>query len=141
VVAIGASTGGPVVINTILTALPSDFPLPVLIVQHMSPGFIRGFAEWLSHSSGLPVHVAAHGERMLQGHAYIAPESFQMQTAMDGTIALTRDHHEYNQCPSVAALFRSVAAVYGRNAFGILLAGMGDDRARELKLMKDKGAV
>jgi two-component system chemotaxis response regulator CheB len=141
VAVIGASTGGPVAINTILSFLPPDFPLPVLIVQHMAAGFIRGFADWLNLSSRLPVHVASHCERMLSGHVYIAPEGFQMLARFDGSIALTRGDPEHGQCPSVSALFRSVADVYGRNAVGILLTGMGDDGARELKLMKDKGAV
>lgn len=141
VAAIGASTGGPVVINTILSSLPPDFPLTVLIVQHMAAGFIRGFADWLNLSSRLPVHVASQGERMLPGHVYIAPEGFQMLAQFDGGIALTRGGPEHGQCPSVSALFRSVAGVYGRNAVGILLTGMGEDGARELKLMKDKGAV
>jgi len=141
VVAIGASTGETVVINTILTGLPPGFPLPVLIVQHMAPGFIQGFAEWLNISSRLPVHVASQSERMLPGHVYIAPDRFQMLAEQGGRIALTLSDPGTLQCPSVSALFRSVATVYGGKAVGILLTGMGDDGAQELKLMKDKGAV
>ncbi len=141
VVAIGASTGGTVVINTILSGLPPGFPLPVLIVQHMAPGFIQGFADWLGISSRLPVHVASQGERMLPGHVYIAPDGYQMLAEHGDRIALTGSAPENGQCPSVSALFRSVAAVYGGNAVGILLTGMGDDGARELKLMRDRGAV
>lgn len=140
-VSIGASTGGPVVINTILSGLPSGFPLPVLIVQHMAAGFIRGFADWLNLSSRLPVHVASHGELLLPGHVYIAPEGFNLEVVEGGRIALTGTVIEHGQCPSVSALFRSVAAVYGGKAVGILLTGMGNDGARELKLMKDWGAV
>lgn len=141
IVAIGASTGGPVAINTILSGLPPGFPIPVLIVQHMATGFIRGFAEWLSITSRLPVHVASQGERILPGHAYIAPDGFHMLAAAGGRIALSGDLPENGQRPSVSTLFRSVACVYGGNAAGILLTGMGDDGARELKLMKDRGAV
>ena len=141
VVAIGASTGGPVVINTILSGLPPGFPLPVLIVQHMASGFIQGFADWLNITSRLPVHVASQGEFVLPGHVYIAPDGFQMLAKHGGRIALTRSATEIGQCPSVSALFRSVAAVYGAKAVGILLTGMGNDGARELKLMKDRGAV
>ncbi|MBC7964130.1 MAG: chemotaxis response regulator protein-glutamate methylesterase [Steroidobacteraceae bacterium] len=140
-VAIGASTGGPVVINTILSGLPSSFPLPILIVQHMASGFIRGFADWLNRSSRLPVQVASHGELLLPGHVYIATEGFNLEVTAGGRIALTGTVLEHGQCPSVSALFRSMAEIYGRNAVGILLTGMGDDGARELKLMKDKGAV
>jgi len=141
VVAIGASTGGPVVINTILSGLPPDFPLAVLIVQHMAAGFIRGFADWLNLSSRLPVHVASQGELLLPGHVYIAPDGFNLEVKKGGRIALTGTALEHIQCPSVSALFRSMAEVYGRNGVGILLTGMGDDGALELKLMKDKGAV
>lgn len=141
VVAIGASTGGPVVINTILSGLPSGFPLAVLIVQHMAAGFIGGFVDWLNLSSRLPVHVASQGELLLPGHAYIAPDGFNLEVKGGGRMALTGSILEHGQCPSVSALFRSMAEVYGRNAVGILLTGMGDDGARELKLMKDKGAV
>lgn len=141
VVAVGASTGGPVVINTILSSLPKGFPLPVLIVQHMATGFIRGFAEWLGFSSRLPVHIASHDEFMLPGHAYIAPDGFHMQVVAEKRIVLTKIGAGHGQCPSVASLFRSVAAVYGKNAVGILLTGMGDDGAKELELMKSKGAV
>lgn len=140
-VAIGASTGGPVVINTILSGLPSNFPLPVLIVQHMAAGFIRGFVDWLNLSSRLPVRVATHGELLLPGHVYIAPEGSHLEVKEGGRIALTRSILEHGQCPSVSALFRSMAEVYGRNAVGILLTGMGDDGAQELKLMKIRGAV
>jgi two-component system chemotaxis response regulator CheB len=141
VVAIGASTGGTVVINTILSGLPPGFPLPVLIVQHMSPGFIQGFADWLNISSRLPVHVASRDEQMLPGHVYIAPDGFNMLVEHGGRIALMPSAPENGQCPSVSALFRSVASVYGGNAVGILLTGMGNDGARELKLMKERGAV
>lgn len=141
IVAIGASTGGPVAINAILSGLPQDFPLPVVIVQHMAEGFIHGFAEWLGLSSRLPVHVGAREDVVLPGHVYVAPEGFHMEIRSGGRIALSGSTPENSQCPSVSALFRSVADVYGRNAVGILLTGMGDDGARELKLMKDAGAV
>lgn len=141
VLAIGASTGGPVVINSILSGLPPDFPLPVLIVQHMSPGFIQGFADWLNLTSRLPVHVASRNEQMLSGHVYIAPDGFQMLAERSGRIILAGHAPENGQCPSVSALFRSVASSYGAKAIGILLTGMGGDGAVELKLMKEQGAV
>jgi len=141
VVAIGASTGGPVIINSILAGLKPDFPLPLMIVQHMSPGFIRGFAEWLSLTSRLPVRIASQGESLLPGQVYIAPEGFHMTVAGADRIALIRSAPINGHLPSVSALFRSVAEVCGRQAVGILLSGMGDDGALELKLMKNKGAV
>lgn len=141
VVAIGASTGGPVAINTILSGLKPDFGLPLLIVQHMAPGFIAGFTEWLNLTSRLPVRIASQGELMLPGHVYIAPEGIHLEVGRNGRIALNRGAPENGQLPSVSSLFRSCAEIFGRNAIGILLTGMGDDGARELKLMKNRGAV
>ncbi|PYV43807.1 MAG: chemotaxis response regulator protein-glutamate methylesterase [Acidobacteria bacterium] len=140
-VAIGASTGGPLVIQTILSRLPKNFSVPIVIVQHMSPGFIEGFAEWLGHSSGFPVRVAAHGEALLPGHAYIAPDGFQMSVERNARIGLRKDELENGLCPSVSYLFRSVAKIYEQKAIGVLLTGMGKDGAAELKLMKEQGAI
>jgi two-component system chemotaxis response regulator CheB len=141
VVAIGASTGGPLVIQTILAGLGKGFSLPVLIVQHMAQGFIQGFAQWLSFSSSLPVHIAAHGEELLPGHAYLAPDGFHLLAEGGNRLALSGDAPENGLRPAVAALFRSVAGVYGRNAVGVLLTGMGRDGVAELLLLKEKGAV
>jgi two-component system chemotaxis response regulator CheB len=141
VVAIGASTGGPPVIQQILSGLPKEFPAPVLIVQHMAAGFIQGFAEWLGQTSGLSVHVAIDGSRILSGHVYIAPENVQMKVGSNGRLSCSDNRPENGLCPSVSSLFRSVAEVFGNSAVGILLTGMGKDGAEELKLMREKGAV
>lgn len=141
IVAIGASTGGPPALHTILAGLPKDFPVPILIVQHMAAGFIRGFVEWLAQSSGLPVHVATQGALMLPGHIYVAPDEFHMKVERGGKIALTKDEPENGLRPSVSCLFRSVAEVYGGDAVAGLLTGMGRDGAEELRLLREKGAV
>ena len=141
VIAMGASTGGPPVLQTILTMLPKDLTVPVLIVQHMASGFTQGFVEWLARSSGLPVHVATHRELMLPGHVYVAPDEFQMKVEHGGKIVLTKDEPENGLRPSVSYLFRSLAAVYGGDAVAGLLTGMGRDGAEELRLLKEKGAV
>lgn len=141
VVAIGASTGGPVVLQTILSGLPRDFPVPVLIVQHIASGFVQGFVEWLAQSSGFPVDVAADGEHLLPGHAYVAPDGFHMRVGMGPRVTLSQEAPDNGLRPSVSSLFRSVAHVFGRHAVGVLLTGMGKDGAEELKLLKDKGAV
>lgn len=141
VVAIGASTGGPPVLQTILSALPRDFPVPILIVQHMSPGFMPGFVDWLALSSTLPLHIATHGERLSSGHVYLAPDGFQMKVLRDGRIALTRDKPVNGLQPSVSYLFQSVAEIFGADAVAGLLTGMGRDGAEELRLLKEKGAV
>lgn len=141
VVAIGASTGGPAALHAIISALPADFPAPILIVQHMAGGFIQGFADWLAQSSRLPIHIAAHSETILSGHAYLAPDESHMNVTPGGKIALTQDPPEHGLRPSVSQLFRSVADIYGRHAVAGLLTGMGRDGADELKLLKDKGAI
>ncbi len=141
VVAIGASTGGPPILQTILSALPKDFPVPVLIVQHIAVGFTQGFVEWLAQSSTLPVHIPANGQPILAGQVYVAPDKFHMAVAAEGRVRLSTDEPENGLCPSVSHLFRSVIKTYGRNAIGVLLTGMGKDGAWELKLMKEQGAV
>lgn len=141
VVAIGASTGGPVVIQAILSKLSGTFSMPLLIVQHMAKGFVEGFAEWLAFTSPLPVHVASHGEDILPGHVYLAPDGFHLQLQTGGRIHLSDAPPENGLRPSVAALFRSATAVYGKNAVGVLLTGMGSDGAAELLQLKTNGAV
>jgi two-component system chemotaxis response regulator CheB len=140
-VAIGASTGGPIALHAILSRLPREFPLPVLIVQHIAAGFTQGLVEWLAQSSGFPVHIATHGEDPLPGHAYVAPDGSHMGVGRGGRIILSRDEPENGVCPSVSYLFRSVAYICGECAVGVLLTGMGKDGAEELKMMKDRGAL
>lgn len=141
VVAIGASTGGPIAIRTILSGLPADFPVPVLLVQHIASGFIGGMVEWLSETSGLRLHVAHDGESILSGNAYFAPDGFDMGVDVEGRILLSKGRQADVVRPSVSYLFRSVAEAYGEKSVGVLLTGMGSDGAAELKLLKDKGAV
>lgn len=140
-VAIGASTGGPPVLQTILAGLPRNFPVPVLIVQHIAAGFTQGLVDWLAQSSSLPVHIPAHGQAALPGAAYVAPDGLHMTVGADGRIQLRSDEPENGLRPSVACLFRSVAKAYGQSAVGVLLTGMGKDGAAELKSMRDQGAV
>lgn len=141
IVAIGASTGGPPVLQTVLAGLPKDFPVPLVIVQHMAAGFIGGLAEWLAQSSRLSVQLAVQGELMLPGHVYVAPDDFHIKVAHGGKIVLTKDAPENGLRPSVSVLFRSVAEIYGCAAAAGLLTGMGRDGAAELRVLKEKGAA
>ncbi|HXG51269.1 MAG TPA: chemotaxis response regulator protein-glutamate methylesterase [candidate division Zixibacteria bacterium] len=141
VVAMGASTGGPIVLQTILSGLGESFPVPVLIVQHMTPGFAGGFAEWLARSTGFPVGIARDGETTLPGRAYVAPDGFHMGVRAGGRIALENAPPENGLRPSISYLFRSVVSAYGSQAVGVLLTGMGRDGAEELKLLRDKGCA
>ncbi|HAE37805.1 MAG TPA: chemotaxis response regulator protein-glutamate methylesterase [Candidatus Riflebacteria bacterium] len=140
-VAVGASTGGPVALQTILSGLPRDFSLPILIVQHITVGFLGGFVDWLAGCCPLPMHIAAQGQIALPGHVYVAPDNFHMGIDRNLRIILSETPPENGVKPSVSCLFRSVAATLGANAVGILLTGMGRDGAQELKLMKDTGAI
>jgi two-component system chemotaxis response regulator CheB len=139
-IGIGASTGGPLVLQTILSALPKDFPLPLLIVQHIARGFLPGMVDWLSQTTGLRVRIAAHGAAALPGHAYVAPDDFHLAADARGHMVLAREEPESGLRPAVSYLFRSLADSYGANAVGVLLTGMGKDGAKELKRMKDHGA-
>lgn len=141
IVAIGASTGGPLVLQKILSGLPKDIPVPVLIVQHIANGFSKGFAEWLSNTTNFPMHIASHNELALPGHAYIAPDDFHIGITVGPKIILSKHKLENGMRPSVAYLFRTAAQNFGFRAVGVLLTGMGRDGAEELKLMREKGAV
>lgn len=140
-VAIGASTGGPPVLQTILSGLTKGFPAPILVVQHISKGFLEGLVEWLGNTTRHPVHIASEGERALPGHVYFAPEDLHMGITGSGRIALNASSPENGIRPSVSYLFRSALSSYGSEAVGVLLTGMGRDGADELKMLKDKGAV
>ncbi len=119
VVAIGASTGGPLVLQTVLSGLPRDFAVPLLIVQHMAPGFMEGFVEWLTRSSGFPVRIATVNESLLPGYAYVAPDDFHLGVNTSHRIILTKETKEHGTRPAVSFLFRSVNAVFGANAVGV----------------------
>jgi two-component system chemotaxis response regulator CheB len=140
-IGIGASTGGPPVLQTILADLPKNFPVPLLIVQHIAPGFLPGLAEWLNQTTGLQIHIAGNGAYPLPGHVYLAPDGFHMGISATGRILLTKEEPESGPRPAASYLFRSLAKVYGPDAVGVLLTGMGKDGAAELKLMKDSGAM
>ena len=140
-VAIGASTGGPPILKAILSGLPQDFPVAVLVVQHIAHGFTSGLVEWLQQSSNLPVHAARDQEPILPGNVYVAPDGFHMKVTIGGRIQLSNEEPENGLRPAVSTLFRSVASIYSHNAIGVLLTGMGRDGARELKLMRERGAV
>jgi len=141
VVGIGASTGGPHALQTILAALPSDFPVPILAVQHIAKGFLQGMADWLSQTSGPNVVVGTHDTSPQPGHVYLAPDGFHMGYGPSGRIVLGRESAENGLQPSVAYLFRSLADYCGTKAVGVLLTGMGKDGAYELKRMRDAGAT
>ncbi len=139
---IGASTGGTEAIKEILVRLPADSP-GVVITQHMPPGFTTSFAARLNGLCQITVQEAVNGARVLPGHAYIAPGGKQFRVEKSGAnyVCVVEDGELVNRHrPSVEVLFRSAAKVAGRNAFGIMLTGMGNDGAKAMKEMKDAGS-
>ncbi len=139
---IGASTGGTEAIREVLTKLPADSP-GIAITQHMPPGFTTSFAARLNSLCQITVQEASDGERILPGHAYIAPGGKQFWIDRSGAnyICVVRDGEPVNRHrPSVEVLFKSAARVAGRNAFGVMLTGMGADGASAMREMKDAGS-
>jgi two-component system chemotaxis response regulator CheB len=139
---IGASTGGTEAIKEFLVRMPSDCP-GILITQHMPEGFTRSFAQRLNNLCKISVHEAEGGERILPGHAYIAPGHSHLQLVRSGANYMTQidqgppvNRHR----PSVDVLFRSAAACAGKNAVGVILTGMGKDGAQGMLEMRNAGA-
>jgi two-component system chemotaxis response regulator CheB len=141
IVGIGASTGGPPVLQRILSALPKSFAAPILIVQHIARGFLPGMVDWLNQSTPLCVQIAAHGVPPLPGHVYLAPDDFHLGVSSAGLIELGHGPPENALRPAVSWLFRSLAEQCGPLSIGVLLTGMGKDGAAELKQLRDVGAV
>lgn len=132
IVAIGASTGGPVALRTILSGLPPDVRLPILCVQHISTEFLPGFVEWLQGHCRLRLALAAAGEVVRPGTVYFPPADSHLEVGPGGRLCPKREAAVDGHCPSVNVTFRSVAAQYGPNAVGVLLTGMGVDGAAGL---------
>ncbi|HPP83219.1 MAG TPA: chemotaxis response regulator protein-glutamate methylesterase [Rubrivivax sp.] len=139
---IGASTGGTEATREVLMQLPPDAP-GVMITQHMPPGFTKSYAARLDGLCRIRVREAADGERVLPGHAYIAPGGLHLSVERSGAnyIARVRDGEPVNRHrPSVEVLFESAARVVARNALGVMLTGMGADGARAMRAMRDAGS-
>ena len=141
-ICIGASTGGTEAIKEVLCNMPADAP-GVLITQHMPENFTRSFAERLNGLSAMTVKEAAHNERILPGHAYVAPGHSHLRVKKGGAYYYTELSQEApvnRHRPSVDVLFNSAAEVLGPNALGVLLTGMGKDGAAGLLAMRQAGA-
>ncbi len=142
IIFIGASTGGTEATREVLVKLPADSPA-VMITQHMPPGFTKSYATRLDTLCRIRVAEASDGERVLPGHAYIAPGGLHLSVERSGAnyIARVRDGEAVNRHkPSVEVLFQSAARVVGPNALGVMLTGMGADGARAMKEMRDAGS-
>ncbi len=128
-IAIGASTGGPQALHTLLTQLPANLPVPVFCVQHISEGFLQGLVNWLSAECRLPIKIAQPGELPIPGVIYFAPERSHLELGLRGQMVCSSTQPVDGHCPSVTVLFRSAARRYGNGLVGILLTGMGRDGA------------
>jgi two-component system, chemotaxis family, protein-glutamate methylesterase/glutaminase len=142
IVAIGSSTGGPNALGDLVPLLPPNFPVPVVIVQHMPPIFTRFLADRLSSKSQIPVLEAINHQELLPGHAYIAPGDFHMmvERSKDGVRIRTQQEQPENSCrPAVDVLFRSVAEVYRGDSLAVIMTGMGQDGLRGCGRVREAG--
>jgi two-component system chemotaxis response regulator CheB len=142
VVAVAASTGGPNALAEVFAALPADFPVPVVVVQHMPPMFTRLLAERLTARSGLRVEEARSGGVLAPGHAWVAPGDYHMITIRDGgqvRVMLHQDPPENSCRPAADVLFRSAAKTFGPGVLGVVLTGMGADGLRGAEAVREAG--
>jgi two-component system chemotaxis response regulator CheB len=141
-VAIGTSTGGPVALKAVLSALPADFPVPVVVVQHMPPVFTKAFADRLDTLCAMSVKEAEHGDPLVPGRVLIAPGAFHLTVSRaDGLPRAELDGRDpvSGHRPSVDVLMRSVAGEYGERALGVIMTGMGRDGADGMRELRQRG--
>jgi two-component system, chemotaxis family, protein-glutamate methylesterase/glutaminase len=140
-VAVAASTGGPAALAAILGRLSRATPVPILVVQHITPGFDRGLVDWLTTTSPMPVRLARDSEPLRAGEVLVAPSDAHLGVTGKGRVALTADPPIRGHRPSATHLFRTVADVYGAAAVGVILTGMGEDGVAGLRVLKDAGGL
>lgn len=140
VIAIAASTGGPPVLMQLLSSLPPNFAVPVVIAQHMLPAFVPGLMDWLNSRSQVPVSIAVEGERLAPGRAYLAAGNTHLTVTPERTLHLDYSSVPNEYRPSANRLFQSIARAYSSHAIGIVLTGMGDDGAAGLATLASTGA-
>ncbi|WXJ86320.1 Protein-glutamate methylesterase/protein-glutamine glutaminase [Moorella humiferrea] len=145
VVAVGTSTGGPAALQQVLTRLPADFPIGIVIVQHMPPGFTAALARRLNELSALEIREAQEGDVVAPGVVLIAPAGKQMVVERKGSVVRTHLTEDAGIPtifkPSADVLFLSVATVYGKRSLGVILTGMGNDGLRGLRAIKEQGGM
>lgn len=140
-IAIGASTGGPQALHTLLTQLPDHLALPIVCVQHISEGFLQGLVNWLAAECRLPVKIAQAGVIPLPGVIYFAPERSHLEFGRQGQFLCTASAPVDGHCPSVTIMLRSAAQYYGSGLIGILLTGMGRDGASGMQDVALAGGI
>jgi two-component system chemotaxis response regulator CheB len=136
IVAIAASTGGPQALLGILKRLPQDFPCGIVIVQHITTGFLAGLVDWLAKECKIKIKIGEDSEEIRPGVAYIAPDNFQMRVEDGGRISLSNEPACGGHRPSGDVLLESAARAYGKGVVGAILTGMGRDGAMGIKAIK-----
>ncbi len=140
-VGIASSTGGPATLAKILGRLPADLAVPILIVQHVTNGFVAGLAEWLDGVTPLHVGLASHGETPRAGSILLAPDDYHVRVNAKGIIELYKGTPYKGLRPSANDLFHSLARTYGPQAVGVVLTGMGDDGVEGLLALRQAGGL
>jgi two-component system response regulator WspF len=138
-VAIGASAGGPAALVKLLTNIPQDFPAAIVVVQHVDEQFAAGMAAWLSEESSLPVRVAAEGDRIIPGTVVLAATNDHLSLKASDRLGYSAEPADAVYRPSIDVFFGSVCARWQGEVIGVLLTGMGDDGAKGLKCLRNKG--
>jgi two-component system chemotaxis response regulator CheB len=139
VIAIATSTGGPAALHLILSALPAGFTIPILVVQHISWGFTRGFASWLDAATPLRVKLAEEGEPIVAGTVYVADDDHHLAVSTARRAHLSGAPPVGGFRPSGTPLFKTVATAYGRSALAVILTGMGRDGVDGLQAIRSAG--
>ena len=142
IVAIGVSTGGPNALNEVIPEIPKDFPVPIVLVQHMPPFFTKTLAERLDQKSALTIVEAEPGMQLAPGSLYIAPGDYHMELKRNGlgVEVITQQGPRENSCrPAVDVLFRSVVSLYQEAVLGVILTGMGQDGLRGCEYIVEAG--
>lgn len=141
VFAIASSTGGPQALAQILPELPANFACPVLVAQHISDGFAQGMVDWLGSLCKLPVRLAADGDWLQAGVIYVSPSEQHLSVTPGRRLALVARGALDVYRPSCNVLLQSVAEVFGRQAIGIILTGMGSDGAQGMARIRERGGL
>ena len=135
-----ASTGGPNALRSVLSALPSTFPPPIFVVQHIASGFAKGLAEWLATTTSRTVKPAVHGEPLAANTVYVAPDDRHLEASRDHLI-VSKTAPVGGFRPSGSRLLSSLAATFGSKAIGVIMTGMGRDGVDGLRALRDAGGA
>lgn len=141
ILVIGASTGGPKALETILDSLPGNFPLPVICIQHISEGFLRGLIDWLSSKCRMKIEIAETGTAPRPGTIYFPPEDSHLKIDAAGKFIISSELPYDGHRPSITVTMKSAAGYYKNSALGVLLTGMGKDGAEGLLSIKKAGGI